>query len=191
MTIKSTSGRLANIAVVGAGNMGSSIAVSLSQSGLPVKLIDCSASALASGLKRIEKIWNSLEQKAQKNQNVEMLADIKSWRSLICPIQSYAELHDADLVIEAVSEDIEIKKIILQTLDSTCQSKTILASNTSSFSITQLASFTQRPEQVIGMHFFNPAHIMNLIEVIPGLNTAPAVTETISHFYSASWNSRR
>ena len=115
MTIKSGTGLLSNIAIVGAGNMGSSIAVSLSQTGLPVKLIDCSASALASGLTRIEKIWSSLELKAQKNQNNKMLANIKSGRSLICPIESYAELHDADLIIEAVSEDIEIKKTIFQT----------------------------------------------------------------------------
>ncbi len=184
MTIKSSATQISSIGIVGAGNMGSSIAVSLSELGIPIKLIDNSATALENGLKRIEKLWTSLEQKAQKNNATESKSsqqrlDIAARRLLIQPIQTYDGLANVDLIIEAVNEDIEIKKTIFQTLDNICQPKTIFASNTSSFSITQLASFTKRQGRVIGMHFFNPAHIMSLVEVIPGLNTDPQVTHAV------------
>ena len=154
--------------------MGSSIAVAVSALGIPVYLVDTNSEALANGVMRIDKIFTSIEKKSDQN--------LQARRILIKPAENYDQLHNAQLVIEAVSEDIEIKKSVLQNLDRICLPETILASNTSSLSITQLASFTKRAKQVIGLHFFNPAHLMKLVEVIPGINTTPEVIDFAFRF---------
>ncbi len=181
-----SNGRIVEVGIVGAGMMGSSIAVAISKLGLPIKLIDKQAAALENGLKRIDKIFATLERKSHERKdlvsNPAVSLDMKSRRLLIQATDSFEDFIPLDLVIEAVNEDIEVKKSIFQTLDKTCHKKTILASNTSSFSITQLASFTNRSEQVLGMHFFNPAHIMPLVEIIPGLNTTPEIVATAIDF---------
>jgi 3-hydroxyacyl-CoA dehydrogenase len=166
--------------------MGSSIAVAISKLGLPIKLIDKQPAALESGLQRIDKMFAALERKSQEDKefkiNATNISDAQSRRLLIQPTNNFDDFRDIDLVIEAVNEDLETKKSIFQMIDKICPQKTIFASNTSSFSITQLASFTNRPEQIIGMHFFNPAHIMALVEIIPGLNTSTEVVTTAIDF---------
>lgn len=164
---------LSKIAIVGAGTMGSSIAVAVSMLGVPVELMEVNPTALKNGLEKIDQLFASLERKA----SAEEQAKIKSRRALISAVSAYQDLSDIDLVIEAVNEDIEIKRAVLSSLDKVCPAKTIFASNTSSFSITQLASFTERSQRVIGLHFFNPAHLMSLVEIIPGLNTSAEVIE--------------
>ncbi len=170
MTSKPSACDVSKIAVVGAGTMGSSIAVAVSELGVPVKIIDANTAALENGLKKIDQLFAGLERKADSGENRK--ADIRSRHALISSVDDYRELSDVDLVIEAVNEDIEVKREVLSALDKICSPKTIFASNTSSFSITQLASFTKRSEQVIGLHFFNPAHLMPLVEIVPGLNTS-------------------
>jgi len=159
----------AGIGIVGAGNMGASIAVAVSILGLPIYLIDTNPGVLQTGLARIDKIFSGLAKKSGQ--------DMQRRRGLIEPIEKYDQLREVQLIIEAVTEDIEVKKSVLQTLDKICKPETIFASNTSSLSITQLASFTNREKQIIGLHFFNPAHLMQLVEVIPGIKTAPQVSD--------------
>jgi 3-hydroxyacyl-CoA dehydrogenase len=164
---------ISKLGLVGAGTMGSSIAVSLTQLELPIVLIDKDTAALEKGLLQIDKLFAGLERKSQTDgaTNNEVILDLKKRRSLIKAASNFDDLANCDLIIEAASEDLEIKKAILENLDRACKSSTIFASNTSSFSITQLASFTTRPQQIIGMHFFNPGHIMKLVEIIAGINT--------------------
>ncbi len=154
--------------------MGASIAVAMTQLGVPIKIMDSNSAALKNGLARIEKMFASLEKRLDSREKEKSL-EIANRRKLIDPVSKYDDLKNVDLVIEAVNEDIEVKKSVLQSLDKICQPQTIIATNTSSLSITQLASFTNRPKQIIGLHFFNPAHIMSLVEIIPGLNTSDEV----------------
>ena len=181
MIIQSPSDPISKLGIVGAGTMGSSIAVCLSQLGLPITLIDKDAQALANSMQRIDKIFASIESKYKTSKDTTVLpaqiSNIENRKSFIQTTNNFTDLTDVDLIIEAANEDLEVKQSIFSTLDKICQPKTILASNTSSFSITQLASFTKRPQQTIGMHFFNPAHIMSLVEIIPGLLTS---TDTIA-----------
>ncbi len=163
-----------SIGIVGAGNMGASIAVAVSILGVPVYLIDTNSAVLQTGLGRIDKIFSHLATKSGQ--------DMQGRRALIKPVENYDQLREAQLIIEAVTEDIEVKKSVLQTLDQICRPETILASNTSSLSITQLASFTNREQQIIGLHFFNPAHLMQLVEVIPGIKSAPQVVDFAVNF---------
>ena len=139
--------------------MGASIAVAMTQLGVPIKIMDSNSAALKNGLARIEKMFASLEKRLDSREKEKSL-EIANRRKLIDPVSKYDDLKNVDLVIEAVNEDIEVKKSVLQSLDKICQPQTIIATNTSSLSITQLASFTNGPKQIIGRHFFNPAHIM-------------------------------
>jgi 3-hydroxyacyl-CoA dehydrogenase len=188
LIIQHPSVQVSKVGIVGAGTMGSSIAVAVSKLGLPIKLIDKQSATLENGLQQINKIFSTLERKKKENKdpeaNLKDCLDIASRRLLIQPTNDFNDFSNLNIIIEAVNEDLEIKKSIFQTLDKVCQPKTIFASNTSSFSITQLASFTQRSKQVIGMHFFNPAHIMSLVEIIPGLNTAPETVAIAMDFIS-------
>jgi len=165
-----------NIAVIGAGTMGNGIAHSFAQHGFKVHLIDINESALNKGLQTIAKNLDRMVQKekitlSDKN---ETLANISTYTSIPNGIKT------AHLVIEAVSEQLDLKLKIFKELSELCQEHTILASNTSSISITQIAAVTSNPERVIGMHFMNPVPIMPLVEIIRGYNTSDAVTKTIS-----------
>jgi 3-hydroxyacyl-CoA dehydrogenase len=159
------------IGLVGAGTMGSSIAVCLAASGFDVTLLDTDKGALEAGLRNIDRILAGLVKRGLTEAESEM------YKKRIRPTDRFAELSEADLTIEAVPEVLSIKEQVFSELDRQCKKDCILASNTSSLSITQLASFTKRPELVVGLHFFNPAHIMQLIEVVPGLRTAASTTE--------------
>lgn len=163
-----------NVCVIGGGTMGSGIVEVFARAGYCVIIRDVTEEVAVKAIDGIEK---KLEKQVTKEklltlEKKEILERIESDQSLI-------RLKECNLVIEAISEDIEIKKNIFKFLDDTCSDETILASNTSSLSITELANVTRRPEKVIGMHFFNPAPVMKLIEVIKGVHTDAKTKETI------------
>lgn len=159
---------ISKITVVGAGQMGNGIAQVAAVAGYDVTMSDISEEALQKGLTTIEK---SLSKLVAKERIAEELRD-----AALSRISTTTELEEAadgcDLAIEAVVENIDIKKSIFQRLDSAAPDHAILASNTSSISITKIAGFTKRADQVIGMHFMNPVPIMKLVELIKGLATS-------------------
>jgi len=164
-----------NIAVIGAGTMGNGIAHVFAQNGHKVSLIDVNQEALERALKTIQK---NLDRQLNKEK-----ITVDQLQAAISNIQTFTTTSDgvkgASLVIEAATENATIKEKIFRSLDEICGPDTILASNTSSISITKIASWTSRPEKVIGMHFFNPVPIMKLVEVIKGYATSESVTEEI------------
>lgn len=163
------------IAVIGAGTMGNGIAHVFAQKGFKVNLIDTQAAALEKAMQTIQK---NLDRQLAKNVIDE--ATKTSTLANIITITSIQEgVHNADLVVEAATENSEIKKSIFTQLNQHAPSHCILASNTSSISITQLANATKRPNQVIGMHFMNPVPVMKLVEIINGQATSDATTEAI------------
>lgn len=163
------------IAVIGAGTMGNGIAHVFAQKGFKVNLIDTQATALAKAMQTIQK---NLDRQLAKNVIDE--ATKTSTLANIVTITSIQEgVHNADLVVEAATENSEIKKSIFTQLDQHAPAHCILASNTSSISITQLANATKRPNQVIGMHFMNPVPVMKLVEIINGQATSDITTEAI------------
>ena len=163
------------IAVIGAGTMGNGIAHVFAQSGYAVNLIDISQNALDSGLANIEKNLNRLVSK-ERIDATEKAATLKNITTLTDLSKGVI---DANLVVEAASENLEIKLRIFEKLDIACPPDTILASNTSSISITQIAAVTNRQDKVIGMHFMNPVPIMQLVEIIRGYNTSDKTTRII------------
>ena len=155
------------IAVIGSGTMGNGIAHVFAQNNYKVQLIDISNEILDKALSVIEKNF-------QRQVKKELITQ-EQMNQAISNISFTTKLEDAsnaELVIEAINENIELKKEIFQNLDNNCKEETILASNTSSISITEIAAFTQRPEKVIGMHFMNPVPVMKLVEIIRGLATS-------------------
>uniref|UniRef100_UPI0038990E9F 3-hydroxyacyl-CoA dehydrogenase family protein n=1 Tax=Daejeonella lutea TaxID=572036 RepID=UPI0038990E9F len=163
------------IAVIGSGTMGNGIAHTFAQAGYRVNLIDLNQERLNAALLTIEK---NLDRQISKGL---ILADQKS--DVLQNIQSFTQLNegvsDAELVIEAATEDVAIKLKIFEDLDKFCKADTILASNTSSISITKIAGVTRRPDKIIGMHFMNPVPVMKLVEVIRGFSTSDETTKTI------------
>ncbi|MFL1896501.1 3-hydroxybutyryl-CoA dehydrogenase [Aquimarina sp. 2-A2] len=164
-----------NIAIIGAGTMGNGIAHTFAQTGFKVNLIDISDAALERGMSTITK---NLDRMVAKEKITT--ADKDATLANITTITSIKEgVENADLVVEAATENVDLKLKIFKDLDTTCPEKTILATNTSSISITQIAAVTNRPERVIGMHFMNPVPIMKLVEIIRGYNTTDDVTNQI------------
>lgn len=170
-----------NIAVIGSGTMGNGIAHVFAQHGYPVQLIDISEEALKKALATIEK---NLDRQLAK----QVITD-ETKASTLKNITTHTDLHrgvkSADLVVEAATENTELKLNIFRDLDNSCPAGTILATNTSSISITTIASVTKRPEKVIGMHFMNPVPVMKLVEVIRGYNTSDEVTSSIMELSKA------
>ena len=170
-----------NIAVIGAGTMGNGIAHTFAQSGFKVQLIDISEEALKRGLATITK---NLDRMIAREKISE--ADKKATLDNITTFTNVAEgVEYASLVVEAATENVDLKLKIFKQLDEACSEDTILATNTSSISITQIAAVTSRPDQVIGMHFMNPVPIMKLVEIIRGYNTSDQVTNTIMELSKA------
>ncbi|GAA0190376.1 3-hydroxybutyryl-CoA dehydrogenase [Fulvivirga kasyanovii] len=164
-----------NIAVIGSGTMGNGIAHVFAQNGYNVSLIDISADALKRALATIEK---NLDRQIKKEAITE--DDKKNTLSNITTFTSTEEgVKNADLVVEAATENIDLKLKIFRDLDKVCGADTILATNTSSISITKIAAVTERSDKVIGMHFMNPVPVMKLVEVIRGYNTTDEVTAAI------------
>jgi len=164
-----------NVAVIGAGTMGNGIAHTFAQSGFRVQLIDVSEIALKKGIETITKNLDRMVSKETitETQKKETLSNITTFNKITEGVEY------ASLVVEAATENIELKLKIFKQLDEACPEGTILATNTSSISITQIASVTSRPDHVIGMHFMNPVPIMKLVEIIRGYNTSDEVTEII------------
>lgn len=164
-----------NVAVIGAGTMGNGIAHTFAQSGFLVQLIDVNENALKKGMATITK---NLDRMLSKGTITE--ADKAKTLSNISTFTSINEgVEYASLVVEAATENIDLKLNIFKQLDEACPEDTILATNTSSISITQIAAITSRPTHVIGMHFMNPVPIMKLVEIIRGYNTSDDVTNII------------
>ncbi|MEP3210381.1 MAG: 3-hydroxybutyryl-CoA dehydrogenase [Maribacter sp.] len=163
------------IAVIGAGTMGNGIAHVFAQNGYQVNLIDISQTSLEKGLATIAKNLDRMitKEKISENDKKDTLLHIATFDSIDKGVAS------ADLVIEAATENLDLKLKIFQELDEVCSDSAILATNTSSISITQIAAVTTRPEKVIGMHFMNPVPIMKLVEVIRGYSTSDETTTSI------------
>ena len=151
------------IAVIGAGQMGNGIAQVAATSGFEVVMIDINQEAVDRGMATIERSLNKLVQKERLSQE-----DADAARARLSVSTDRSPCAEADLVVEAVPEILSLKKSIFEDLDSICGPDTILASNTSSISITKIAACTSRPEKVIGMHFMNPVPLMKLVEIIDG-----------------------
>ncbi|CAA0141632.1 3-hydroxybutyryl-CoA dehydrogenase [Tenacibaculum maritimum] len=164
-----------NIAVIGAGTMGNGIAHTFAQFGYNVQLIDISQTALDKGMATITKNLDRMvgKGKISEEDKSSTLKNITTYTSI------EAGTKTANLVVEAATENVDLKLKIFKTLDEICPKETILATNTSSISITQIAAATNRPEKVIGMHFMNPVPIMKLVEIIRGYNTSDEVMELI------------
>ena len=162
------------VAIIGAGTMGGGIAMNFLNAGTPVTLLEMKQEALDKGLAIIRKNYEAQVKKGKLKEDkyAERMA-------LLSTTLSYAELGDADLVIEAVFEEIGVKQKVFEQLDAVMKPGAILASNTSTLDLDKIASFTKRPQDVIGMHFFSPANVMRLLEVVRGAKTAPDVLMTV------------
>jgi 3-hydroxybutyryl-CoA dehydrogenase len=160
--------------VVGAGTMGNGIAHVFAMGGYDVVLVDVSDEYLDRALAMITK---NLDRMIKKEKITE--ADRDATLKRIAKTTKIADLADCDIVIEAATEDIGLKKGIFAKLDSTCKQGAVLASNTSSISITELAAVTKRPEMVVGMHFMNPVPMMKLVELVKGLQTKEEVVQMV------------
>ncbi len=164
-----------NIAVIGAGTMGNGIAHTFAQFNYNVQLIDISEISLQNGIATISRNLDRMisKEKISKEEKEKTLANITTYTSIKEGTQY------ASLVIEAATENLDLKLKIFKELDEVCPDDTILATNTSSISITEIAAATQRPDKVIGMHFMNPVPVMKLVEIIRGYNTSNEVTNFI------------
>ena len=164
---------ITRVAVIGAGTMGSGIAMNFANAGMAVTLLELKADALERGQALIRKNYETSVQRGKftAEQMEQRLA-------LIHGTLNYADIADADLVIEAVFENLSIKQQVFRTLDEVCKAGAILASNTSTLDVDTIAAVTRRPQDVVGLHFFSPANIMRLLEVVRGTATAPDVLAT-------------
>jgi len=165
---------LKKIGIIGAGTMGNGIAQVAAQTGYSVIMRDIEDRFVESGMKKIDGSLGYLVKKGRidESKKREILGRIHGTTDI-------AFMKECDLIVEAVVEDIKIKRIVFRELDEICPEETILASNTSTIPITQMAAATSRPDRFIGMHFMNPVPIMKLVEVINGLGTSPETTATI------------
>lgn len=166
------------IVVIGAGTMGNGISHVFAQAGYPVSLVDVSQQQLDQALKSIGKNLDRMvkKEKISEQDKEETLGRISTYTDMS------QTLGKAELVVEAVNEQFDLKKKIFQQLDRETGDQCVLASNTSSISITRLAGVTNRPDKVIGMHFFNPVPVMKLVEVVRGLDTSEQVTEKVTEW---------
>jgi 3-hydroxyacyl-CoA dehydrogenase len=159
--------------VVGAGTMGGGIAICFANAGMPVTLLDTNQEALDRGLGVIGKTYDSMVKRGR------LTAEEKDQRmALISPTLEYSDLMSADVVIEAVFESMDLKTKIFKALDDVAKPGAVLATNTSTLDIAQIAAATRRPDDVVGLHFFSPANVMPLLEVVRTDSTAPAVIRT-------------
>ena len=164
-----------NVAVIGAGTMGNGIAHTFAQFGTKVRLIDISQASLDKGIATITRNLDRMvaKERISEQDKQDTLGNIETFTTIKEGVQH------TGLVIEAATENVDLKLKIFKELDEVCPANTILASNTSSISITKIASVTARPEMIIGMHFMNPVPIMKLVEVIRGYSTSDETTKTI------------
>jgi 3-hydroxyacyl-CoA dehydrogenase len=172
---KDTAARdIRQVAIIGSGTMGGGIAMCFANVGIPVKLVELSAEALERGLGVIKKNYTMTVQKGKLSES-----DMAKRVALITGTTSYNDIGDADLVIEAVFENPDVKKEVFAKLDAVCKPGCILASNTSYQDVNMIADSTSRPQDVVGMHFFSPANVMKLLEVVRGDKTSHEVLATV------------
>lgn len=163
------------LGVVGAGAMGRGIAQIAAQAGIKVRLYDNNAAAVAAARDALAQTWDKLAQKGKMSAEA-----VKAALDHIQPAQALADLADCQLVVEAIVERLDVKRDLFSQLESIVGPDCILASNTSSLSITAIAAACQRPGRVAGFHFFNPVPLMKVVEVIDGLRSAPAVGDALA-----------
>ena len=160
-------------AVIGAGTMGGGIAMNFANAGIPVKVLEVKSEALDKGMATIRKNYENTVKKGRLKAE-----DAEKRLALITPTLSYDDLRDADIVVEAVFEDMPVKEVVFKKLDEVMKPGAILASNTSTLDVDQIAAFTKRPQDVIGTHFFSPANVMRLLEIVRGAKTGKDVLAT-------------
>jgi 3-hydroxyacyl-CoA dehydrogenase len=166
--------KVAKLGILGAGTMGGGIAMNFLNAGIPVTLVELKQDALERGIATLRKNYEGSLKKGKLTQEA-----LDRRMGLLAGSLDYAALKDADLIIEAVFESMEVKKSVFEQLDAVAKPGAILASNTSTLDIDQIASFTKRPEDVLGLHFFSPANVMRLLEVVRGAKTAKDVLATV------------
>jgi 3-hydroxyacyl-CoA dehydrogenase len=164
---------IGRIGVIGGGTMGAGIAVSVLDAGLPVTMVERDEAALARGRANVEKVYDGLVAKGRMTPDAKA-AVMARWSGSTV----YDALTEADIVIEAVFEDMDVKKAVFAELDRVCKSRAVLATNTSYLDIDQLAATISRPQDVIGLHFFSPANLMKLLEIVVPARVAPDVVAT-------------
>ncbi len=162
------------VAVIGAGTMGGGITMNFLNAGIPVKMLEMKQEALDKGIGIIRKNYDAQVTKGKLKQ-----AKLDERMALLTTTLSYDDLKDADLVIEAVFEEIGVKEKVFQQLDAVMKPGAILASNTSTLDVNKIANFTKRPQDVVGLHFFSPANVMKLLEVVRGEKTSKDVMATV------------
>jgi 3-hydroxyacyl-CoA dehydrogenase len=162
-----------SVAVIGAGTMGGGIAMNFANAGIPVTVLETSQAALDKGLGTVRKNYENTLKKGRLSQE-----EFDKRLKRITGTLSYEDLRSADLVIEAVFEDMQVKKQVFERLDKVAKSGAILASNTSTLDVNKIADFTQRPQDVIGLHFFSPANVSKLLEIVRGAKSAKDVVAT-------------
>ena len=163
-----------SVAMIGAGTMGGGISMNFLNAGIPVKILEMKQEALDRGIATIRKNYEAQVKKGKLKQD-----KYEQRMSLLSTTLSYDDLKGADLVIEAVFEEIGVKEAVFKELDRVMKPGAILASNTSTLNVNKIASFTKRPQDVVGMHFFSPANVMKLLEVVRGEKTAKDVLATV------------
>jgi 3-hydroxyacyl-CoA dehydrogenase len=166
--------KIERVGVIGAGTMGGGIAMNFINAGLPVTLLETKQEALDRGLATIRKNYESAVKKGRLTPE-----KLEERLALIKPTLSYDDLASADLIIEAVFEELGVKEQVFSKLDQVAKKGAILASNTSTLDVDKIAAFTKRPEDVVGMHFFSPANVMKLLEVVRGAKTSKDVLATV------------
>jgi 3-hydroxyacyl-CoA dehydrogenase len=165
---------IASVAVIGAGTMGGGISMNFLNAGIPVKMLEMKQEALDRGIATIRKNYESQVKKGKLKQD-----KYEQRMALLSTTLSYDDIGSADLVIEAVFEEMGVKEAVFKKLDEVMKPGAILASNTSTLDVNKIAAFTKRPEDVVGMHFFSPANVMKLLEVVRGAKTSKDVLATV------------
>ncbi|NBW54262.1 MAG: 3-hydroxyacyl-CoA dehydrogenase [Betaproteobacteria bacterium] len=163
-----------SVAVIGAGTMGGGISMNFLNAGIPVKILEMKQEALDKGIAIIEKNYQSQVKKGKLKED-----KLAQRMGLLSTTLNYDDLKDADLVIEAVFEEMGVKETVFKKLDEVMKPGAILASNTSTLDVNAIAAFTQRPQDVVGLHFFSPANVMKLLEVVRGAKTGKDVMATV------------
>ncbi len=166
--------KIDSVGVIGAGTMGGGIAMNFLNAGIPVTILETKQEALDRGLATIRKNYEAQVKKGKLKQD-----KYEQRMAMLKPTLSYDDLSQADLIIEAVFEEMGVKEVVFKQLDAVAKAGAILASNTSTLDVNQIASFTKRPQDVVGMHFFSPANVMKLLEVVRGEKTAKDVLATV------------
>ena len=163
-----------SVGIIGGGTMGSGIAMNFANAGIPVKVLEINNDAIEHGKSIIKNNYSISISKGKLTKE-----QVEHCLSLISGTTNYSDLANVDLVIEAVFEEFKIKKQVFTQLDTHCKKSAILATNTSYLDIDEIAEVTNRPQNVIGMHFFSPANIMKLLEIIKGTKTAANTIKTV------------